>query len=116
MNYVAVFIYNLIEDEEEAFYYLYGLLTNTDYSMIFLNDLSKLKQYFHVFDRLISIYMPELNTYLKNNGINVSFFCSPWFITLFSNSIYYTTDIKNPLILIRIWDGFLIVKLFYLSI
>ena len=65
MNYIATFLLHITETEEEAFYLMLGLFDNTDFREIFLNDLAKLKQFFYVFERLINIYLPELNTYFK---------------------------------------------------
>lgn len=109
MNYIAAFIYQMTEDEEEAFYLFYSIITSTQYGQIFLNDLSKLKEFFYVFDRLIYIYMPELYVFFKNHGIIVSYYCSPWFITLFTNCWQYISDANNPKILIRILDDFFLV-------
>ena len=116
MNYIAAFIYQMTNDEEEAFYFLYGILSSTEYGHIFLNDLVKLKQFFYVFERLLFIYLPELHIYFKNNSILVSYFISPWFITLFTNSYQYINSSTSPKILIRIWDDFLMVTLFKLFI
>ena len=69
--------------------------------------MEKLKKYFYVFERLINILLPELYFYFKNNNINVNFFVSPWFITLFTCAYPYVQDMKNPKILLRIWDLFL---------
>lgn len=106
MNYIAAFLYQLTNDEEEAFYLLYGILANTEYGEIYQNELYKLKQFFYVFERLLFIYIPDLNIYFKNNAIIVSYFISPWFITLFTNCYQYVSDNSNPKILIRIWDSF----------
>ncbi|KAL4508330.1 hypothetical protein ABPG72_003634 [Tetrahymena utriculariae] len=46
-------------------------------------------------------YLPELLQYLKENNISVSYFCTKWFITLFSY------DLQNKTIL-KIWNLFLI--------
>jgi hypothetical protein len=109
MNYIAAFILQLTNNEEEAFYFLLSLLNSTEYGDIFSNDLAILKQFFYVFDRLLFIYMPELHIYLKNNGVIVSYYVAPWFITLFTNCYQYITEANNPKVLIRIWDGFLLV-------
>ena len=65
MNYIATFLLHITETEDEAFYLMLGLFDITDFREIFLNDLAKLKQFFYVFERLINIYLPELNTYFK---------------------------------------------------
>ena len=111
MNYIAAFIYQLTNDEEEAFYLFYSIMNNTEYSEIFLNDLNKLKRFFYVFDRLLFIYQPELSVYFKNNSILVSYFISPWFITLFTSAYQYVNHDTYPKVLIRIWDDFLLVKI-----
>lgn len=114
MNYIAAFLYQLTANEEETFYLLYGLLESTEYGNIFLHDLTKLKQFFYVFERLIYIYLPELHIYFKNNSISVSYFISPWFITIFTNSYQHiNSNSTYPKILIRIWDQFLLVIFFF---
>ena len=110
MNYIAAFILQLTENEEEAFYFLIGLLKNTEYGIIFQDNLFKLKQFFYVFDRLLALYMPELHIYMKNNSVIVSYFTSPWFITLFSTSYQYISENVYPKVLIRIWDDFILVN------
>ena len=37
----------------------------------------------------------------------MSYFISPWFITLFTNSFNYSEDKENPKVLLNIWDMFL---------
>ena len=107
MNYIASFLLMITNDEEETFYIFLALLFYTEYGNLFKDDLEKLKKYFYVFERLINILLPELYFYFKNNNINVNFFVSPWFITLFTCAYPYVQDMKNPKILLRIWDLFL---------
>ncbi len=107
MNYIAAFLLMITDDEEESFYIFLALLFYTSYGALFKDDLEKLKKYFYVFERLINILLPELYFYFKNNNINVNFFISPWFITLFTCAYPYVSDMKNPKILLRIWDLFI---------
>ena len=72
MNYIASFIYQIINDEEESFYFMLSLFEKTDFCLIFLDDLNILKQYFYVFDRLLSLYLPELHSYFRVNIYNSS--------------------------------------------
>lgn len=113
MNYIAAFLYQISSSEEEAFDLMYGLLLNTEYSHLFADDLSKLNRYFYVFDRLVYLYLPELHLCFKSNSITVNYFCSSWFITLFSNSLHYKPDYQSPKIILNIWDDFLIVFNFF---
>lgn len=113
MNYIASFLYQLCKDEEETFYLMLGLFEHTDFEIIFLEDLHRLKIFFYVFERLVALYLPELYSYFKLNSIIVNFFCSPWFITLFTNSSPYIysscNDQDGPRVILRIWDEFFLV-------
>ena len=97
-----------MNDEEEIFYFLISLFNNTNYGKLFLNDFSKLKKYFYFFERLLHIYLPEVYLYFINYNINVSFFISSWFITIFTNSYTKKNYGKEPKILMKIWDLLLI--------
>lgn len=108
MNYIASFIYHLCENEEDTYYILLAIFHNTEYKIMFANDLSRLKQLFSIFDRLISLMIPEVSTYLKNNSILSNYYASGWFITLFSNSYQFKEKQNPPIIIIKIWDEFII--------
>ena len=86
MNFIAAFLLNINGDEEEAFYLFLSLLLTSDYGNLFLKELENLKEYFYVFERILDILLPELYNHLKLNNIKVSFFISPWFITLFTDT------------------------------
>jgi hypothetical protein len=107
MNYIAAFLLTITENEEESFYIFLSLLFYTEYGDLFINDLENLKKYFYVFERLINIFLPELYFYFIQNSINVSFFVSSWFITLFTTAFQYNTNISNPKIFLRILDLFI---------
>jgi hypothetical protein len=107
MNFIAAFLLNLCGDEEEAFYIFLSLLLTSDYGNLFHKELANLKKYFYVFERIIDILLPELYNYLKINNIKVSFFISPWFITLFTDTYLNIKNRGNPKVLMRIWDLFL---------
>ena len=106
MNYIAAFLLNITADEEESFYLFLGLVTSTKYGDLFKDDLAKLKVFFYIFERLISIYLPELYNFFLDNNIKVSYFISSWFITLFTNSFQHNDSQNNPKILLKIWDSF----------
>ena len=106
MNYIAAFLLNITNDEEEAFYLFLSIFDCTDYGKLFIDDLAKLKKYFYVFGRLLNVLLPELDFYLKDNKVDVSYFVSPWLITLFTNTFQNIKDKNNPKILLRILDLF----------
>ena len=107
MNFIAAFLLNICGDEEEAFYIFLCLLLTSDYGSLFTKELANLKKYFYVFERIIDIMLPELYNYLKINNLKVSFFISPWFITLFTDTYLNIQNRENPKVLLRIWDLFL---------
>ena len=109
MNYIAWFLFDLCKkDEKETFQIFNGLLTSTDYGDLFFNQLSRLNKYFYVFERLIYIYLPEISIHLKNINLPVTFFVSPWFITLFTKAYQNNKDKQNPKVLIWIFDSFIL--------
>lgn len=108
MNYIASFIYHLVLDEEETFYIMLGIFTYTEYSIMFVDDLKRLKQLFYVFDRLLTLTLPEINNYMKLSSIVCNYFCSPWFITLFTNSYQFKAAEEPPKIIMQIWDDFIL--------
>ncbi len=108
MQYIVSFLMELY-GEEESFYLFLSLLLNTEYSLLFEKDLQKLKIFFYVFKRIISLFEPELNSFLNVNNLQVDLFLPPWFITLFSGTHHFLRKIEdNSLIVIRIIDFFIL--------
>ena len=108
MNYLVEFLLSVF-DEEETFYIFIALFETTEYSLIFTKDLHKLKVFFYVFKRIISLYEPELSSYLNSSGIDFNFFLPPWFITLFTGSHQHhnTENDDNSNLMIRVLDNFI---------
>jgi len=108
MNYLVKFLLDVF-DEEESFYIFISLFENTEYSIIFTKDLQKLKVFFYVFKRIVSLYEPELASFLNSSGIDYNFFLPPWFITLFTGSHQHhdKENDDNSNIMIRVLDNFI---------
>ena len=104
MNYIALFLLEVTNNEEKSFDIFSAILSKTEYSKLPINEFELMKKYFYVFERLICIYLPELYTTFKRNNINANFFISPWFITLFTHSY----NGNNTKILMRIFDLFIL--------
>ena len=108
MNYIGQFLYDAF-GEEEAFYLFVGIFSNTEYSLIMGRDLKRLNIFFYVFKRIMSLFEPELSSYLNSSGIDVNYFLPPWFITLFTGSHHYLKPNEdNSKIILRIMDSFII--------
>ena len=107
MNFIVGFLYEIF-GEEDAFYIFLSFFHSTQYSVIFDKNLNKLNEFFYVFHRIISLSEPELSSWFNINGVNINFFATPWFITLFTGSHQNLRDDKeNKNILIRILDNFI---------
>ena len=107
MNSIVALLYELF-GEEEAFYIFLSFFHYTQYIIIFDKNLTKLNEFFYVFNRIISLSEPELSSWFNINGVNVNFFATPWFITLFTGSHQNLRgDKDNKKLLIRIIDNFI---------
>ena len=108
MNYIASFLLHFTNDEKESFEIFNKILIYTDYADLYTNELHRLNKYFYVFDRIIYLFLPEVYIHLKNKAISVRYYISPWFITLFTSSFQHITERENPLILVFIFDVFIL--------
>ena len=109
MNFLVEFLLEIYE-EEETFYIFMSFFESTEYSVIFTKDLQKMKVFFYVFKRIMSLYEPELTNFLNSSGVNYNFFLPPWFITLFTGSHQHhcKDEDDNSDLIIRILDNFII--------
>ena len=108
MNCLASFLYQLLEqNEEETFYYLCGLMLNTEYHELFEDDFITLQIFFNTFDNLLYIMKPEIYYKFKFNSILPNFYCSSWFITLFTEYIDVIDKNYLPLLMIFIFNKFI---------
>ena len=88
MNFIILFLYQLLEyDEEKTFYFFLALNKNTKYHELFKNELSDLVIYFDVFEKILEINLPEIYYELLDKQINTQFYSTPWFITLFTSEV-----------------------------
>ena len=108
MNFLAGFFYFYFKDEEKAFKCMLGLIEKFNLTELFNSNLPRLKLYFYVLDRLISIYLPDLHDHFKNEFITSSLFSSAWFITWFWNSISHQSTAELSENLLLFWDNFII--------
>ena len=77
------------------------------YPSLFKNELENLNILFYQFERILSITLPEIYSYLKDNKITPGFFVSPWFITIFTDAFKDKKDINNKKIIMKIFDLFI---------
>ena len=108
MSFIGAFLIQLTASEEETFYLMFGIVENTEFTSIFLSDLQKLKIFFYDFDRLIAIMVPEAYSIMTVNNIKVNYFCTSWFLTMFSNSLVIIEQYNPPKIILKIWDEYFV--------
>jgi len=108
MNFVAGFLYYMLQDEEKTFQALGQLIAKYNMDDLFAQDVPLLKKYFYQMDRLLFLHMPNLAEHLKSESVGSAYFASTWFMTLFTNVFLYAKSEVAPNTLLTIWDEFLI--------
>ena len=108
MNQIAAFLLSICENEDEAFYLFMSILKNTNYSILYENDLEKMNCFFYQFERLLNLYIPEIYLLFKVSLINAGYFISPWFITLFTSAFIDIENKNNAKSIMHLWDLFIL--------
>jgi len=85
---------------EEAFFMLDTVL-ETHMKGYYSSGLTQLKQDSAIFDWLLLTKNKQIHTYLKSKGIDVILYTTKWFMTVFTQCLYWET-------VVRIWDVFLL--------
>ena len=106
MNFLAAFLYDLTNKEEDSFLLLTCLIDNTQLSKIYDHKFELLNCYFYILERLIFLFLPKISQKFKEVQLNIDCFASPYFITLFSN--VYISSGSTEKINIFIIDNFII--------
>ena len=108
MNFIAGFLYLTLDKQEAyAFAVMKEVISKYNINHLFDQELPMLKLMFYQLDRLIAINLPDLHTHFKDEQVNSSYFCSPFFITIFTQVIQFQSDFKDAWKLQRVWDHFL---------
>ena len=109
MHYLIVFLYQLLDyNEEETFYFFCGLEVNTKYHELFEDDFKTLKTFFHVFEKILNINWPEIYYKFVDCEIVPQFYLSSWFITLFSENEFIFNKNNLPKFIFFIIEKFII--------
>ena len=99
MNFITALFFDIVHNEEETFQLLKCFFSNGKFGAIFKNKLSKLKDYFVILEKMIYLFLPKIYNKLIVNQIQVNFFASPYFVTIFANIYYYQQDKSNKFLL-----------------
>jgi hypothetical protein len=85
-----------------------GLFEQTEFHLLFKDNLINIKKYFFMFTHLLQMLLQECYIALQLNNINVDLFSTSWFLTMFSASICFVNLNDSPLVILKIWEMFLI--------
>ena len=99
MNFITALFFDIVHNEEETFHLLKCFFSNGKFGTIFVNKLSKLKDYFVILEKMIYLFLPKIYNKLNVNQIQVNFFASPYFVTIFTNIYYFQQDKSNKFLL-----------------
>ena len=106
INGIAGFIYDLTENEEETFHLLISIFVMTQLRDIYEDDeFHKLKSLFYSIERLVYLFLPKIYSKLKDNNIELGFFMSSQFITLYT-ILYPSLPEDDISFLLHLWDDF----------
>ena len=107
LNNICGFLYDITKNEEETFHIMVGLFSLTPLGDIFDGNLEKLKIFFYTAERLVYLYLPKIFSKLKDYSIQLNFFITAYFITLFT-IIYSDLPDGDTYFILRVWDEFII--------
>jgi hypothetical protein len=98
MAFLAAVLLTYLE-EEKAFWVFVCLLRNYNLKLIFAPGMPDLHRQLFIAGRLLAKFMPETAASLKGANMDISFIATPWFMTLYSNSLPFGC-------VVRVWDCF----------
>lgn len=78
--------------DDKASYCLVAQLIEKHLMKVFTDNFAHLHSYFYIMDKLISLHTPDLWDHLKEERIPPVFYASSWFITLFTNTMQFTSN------------------------
>ena len=108
MNFILLFLYQLLDyNEENTFYFFLALTKNTKYAELYKNDLSRLVIYYKVFEKILEINLPEVYYTLLDKQIMTQFYATSWFITLFTSEVKVFEKTKAPKFILLAFESFI---------
>ena len=108
MNYILLFLYQVLNyDEEETFYVFWSLIKQTKFIEVFNDNMKALVTYFKIFEKIIESNYPDIYYSLMKKQIMTQFFATQWFVTLFNGDAEEFEREKTPKFLILAFESFL---------
>ena len=105
MHYLASTLAQVIGYNDEAFWALDELIRLHSMQQLYGQDMTQLKVFFYILDRLVTLHVPEVRQVLNAENIVANNYSVTWFITLFASQLSGKGEL-----LMRIWDFFIFVR------
>ena len=107
MNFIAGMLYFAYNDEATAFSALSGIIKRHNLEGLYKSDVPLLRAYCYKMNRLLAIFLPKFHYHICKEGINSSYLCSSWFLTIFTQTIQDRNF--SPVLLESIFEKFITV-------
>ncbi|GJQ88029.1 putative Rab GTPase activator [Trypoxylus dichotomus] len=90
-------------DEEDAFWALHVLLTDTKYAMhgLYKEGFPKLNRFLEHHDRILTKFMPRLKKHLDKHGVDAILYSLKWYFVCFVERVPFS-------LCLRIWDIYML--------
>lgn len=108
---VCGLFYNLYRDEALTFGMFASLIGAMDIAGFYKHSTPLLNVYTNKLCRLVAVYLPALHKHLLEEGVNLLYFCSPWFLTSFTYVHQFAKEPATSPLVLAIFDRFLLVSL-----
>ena len=105
MHYLAGTLTQILGHGEVSFWAIDEIIRVHHMQELYGQDMSKLRAFFYILERLLTLHNPDLRFLLNAENIVSSNYSASWFITLFAGQL---SSSRNDLLL-RIWDFFIFV-------
>jgi len=109
MHFIAGMFYLIYENEALAFSMLASLIQHMQISDLYVDEMPLMKVYCYELNRLIAVYLPNLQQHMYEQGINAVHFSSSWLLTCFTYVLQYTKEKTIPKLVLAIFDKYLYV-------
>ena len=103
MNCIGGFLLNFTDNYDTSFQ-VFNYLMKKRLEVYFLNNFEKLKKLLYISERIIQIYVPNLNARFEELKIGIEFYISPILLTIFTSSLQF---IENYSLISKIMDVFI---------
>jgi len=108
MSSITGYLYLIFKDEAMAFKALLRVIEKYKMTNMFIQNVPLLKRSLYIMAQLLSDQHSNILKHLKQEDLGLYYFTTRWFMTIFTYTLYSSVEAMPPLILIKIWNAFLV--------